>query len=177
MIAAAVTMSVAACGGSDSSDDIPVATTTSSSTSEAAGGTDVTDPDNPPSVAQLNEMLDTALNPDVANSKKTLLVQDSEKDPEIFDKLVQARKDNPGVTYQIRGPVTSDGPNKAKVRVSVKLENQAPTSLDAQIVYDDGRWKLASSSVCPLITANGVTSAMCPTTATSASKSTAKSTN
>ena len=174
MIAAAVTMSVAACGGGDDSDDIPVATSASSS-SASTSGNDVTDPNSPPSVDQLNEMLTTALNPAVPNSEKTLLVQNSQKDPKIFDKLVKAKEDNPGVKYQIKGPVTADGPNKAKVRVSVKLENQAPTSIDAQIVYDNGRWKLASSSVCPLITANGVTSAMCPTSATSG-KRTATST-
>jgi hypothetical protein len=165
MITAAVTVSVAACSSDDSADDIPTVaqTTTSSAASTAGGGTNVTDASNPPSVATLNQMLQTALDPNVPNAQKTQLVQNSQKDPAVFDKLVQARKENPDVTYQIRGPVTTDGPNRASVRVQVKLPDQQPQDIDAQIVYDGGRWKLASSFVCPLITTNGVTSAMCPT--------------
>lgn len=164
MITAAVTVSVAACS-SDSSDDIPTVaqTTTSSAASTAGGGTNVTDASNPPSVATLNQMLQTALDPNVPNAQKTQLVQNSQKDPAIFGKLVQLKTDNPGATYQIRGPVTTDGPNRASVRVQVKLPDQQPQDIDAQIVYDGGRWKLASSFVCPLITTNGVTTPMCPT--------------
>ncbi|MGC5246547.1 hypothetical protein ACPXB3_06440 [Gordonia sp. DT219] len=163
MITAAVTVGVAACGSNDSSDDIPtVAPSTTSAASTSASGDAVTNPTQPPPVATLNQMLQTALDPNVPNAQKTLLVQNSEKDPAVFDKLVQLRKDNPGAGYQIRGPVTADGPNRASVRVQVKLPDQQPQDIDAQIVYDNGRWKLASSFICPLITNNGVTSPMCP---------------
>ncbi|NDK90504.1 ABC transporter substrate-binding protein [Gordonia desulfuricans] len=172
-LAAAVMMGVAACGG-DSSDDVPTVPQTSSaaSTSGAAGAADVTDPKVLPTVAQLNTMLDTALDPDVPNAQKTQLVQGSQKDPDIFDKLVKAREDNPGVTYKILGPVIADGPNKATVKVQIKLPDNPPTPFDAQIVYDGGRWKLASSTVCPLVTGNGIESAMCPTSSTTTKKST-----
>ncbi|RPA63473.1 hypothetical protein EF294_08210 [Gordonia oryzae] len=164
MITAAVTVSVAACSSGDSSDDIPTVaqTTTSSAASTAGGGTNVTDASNPPSVATLNQMLQTALDPNVPNAQKTQLVQNSQKDPSIFNRLVKLKSDNPGASYQIRGPVTTDGPNRASVRVQVKLPDQQPQDIDAQIVYDGGRWKLASSFVCPLITSNGVTTPMCP---------------
>ncbi|MEP9391323.1 hypothetical protein ABLE92_07125 [Gordonia sp. VNQ95] len=164
MIAAAVTAGLTACGGDDGSDDIPTIPATSSST--ASDGSDVTNPDSPPSVATLNQMLDTALDPQVPNAQKVVLVQNSEKDPSVFDKLVEARQQNQDVTYTLKGPVTVDGPNRATVRATVKLPDQAPQDIDAQIVYDNGRWKLASSFVCPLITNNGVTSAMCPSTST-----------
>ena len=95
IMAAAVATSLAACSSSDDSDDVPtVATTTSAAaTSEAgASGADagVTNPNVRPSVATLNAMLDKALDPNVPNSEKTELVQGSEKDPQLFDKLVKA---------------------------------------------------------------------------------------
>ena len=162
----AVATSLAACSSSDDSDDVPtVATTTSAAaTSEAgASGADagVTNPNVRPSVATLNAMLDKALDPNVPNSEKTELVQGSEKDPQLFDKLVKAREDNKDVTYQIFPPVIPAGPNKATVKVQVKLPDNPPTKLDAQIVYADGRWKLASDSVCPILSGNNIKSAMC----------------
>lgn len=167
MITAAVTVGVAACSSDDSSDDIPAVTQTSATTSASASGDAVTDPSQPPSAAALDQLLQTALDPNVPNSQKTQLVQNSEKDPSIFTRLVALRKDNPGATYKIRGPVTAQGPKKASVRVNVKLPDQQPQDIDAQIVFDNGRWKLASSFVCPLITGNGVSSPMCPTATTS----------
>ncbi|MGV9859137.1 hypothetical protein ACWDTD_10850 [Gordonia sp. NPDC003425] len=165
IMATAVVTSVAACGGSDDSDDVPtVGTTTTATTQTGASGADagVTNPNVRPSVATLNDMLNTALDPNVPNSQKTELVQGSEKDPAIFDKLVQARKENPDVTYQIFPPVIPAGPKKATVKVQVKLPDNPPTKVDAQIVYDGGRWKLAADSVCPLLSGNNVKSAMCP---------------
>lgn len=162
----AVATSLAACSSSDDSDDVPTvaATTSAATTSEAAAsGADagVTNPNVRPSVATLNAMLNKALDPNVPNSEKTDLVQGSEKDPQLFDKLVKARQDNKDVTYQIFPPVIPAGPNKATVKVQVKLPDNPPTKLDAQIVYDGGRWKLASDSVCPILSGNNIKSAMC----------------
>ncbi|MFF0707290.1 hypothetical protein [Gordonia sputi] len=162
----AVATSLAACSSSDDSDDVPTvaATTSAAATSEAAAsGADagVTNPNVRPSVATLNAMLNKALDPNVPNSEKTDLVQGSEKDPQLFDKLVKARQDNKDVTYQIFPPVIPAGPNKATVKVQVKLPDNPPTKLDAQIVYDGGRWKLASDSVCPILSGNNIKSAMC----------------
>nr|WP_202422026.1 hypothetical protein [Gordonia sp. SID5947] len=165
MIAASVA-SVAACGSDDS--DVPDVPTVSSAASSAdAGGSsdDVTDPNKRPSVETLNAMLTKALDPNVPNSEKTELVEGSSADPTVFDKLVKAKQDNPDVTYEIFPPVIPDGPNKATVKVQVKLPDNPPTKLDAGIVYTDGRWMLSSATVCPLITANNVTTPMCKTPA------------
>ncbi|MDL9944432.1 hypothetical protein QSJ19_02290 [Gordonia sp. ABSL11-1] len=162
LIAASVA-SVAACGSDDS--DIPEVPTVSSADSSAdagsGGDSGVTNPNQRPSVATLNEMLNTALDPNVPNSQKTELVEGSSADPKIFDELVKAKQDNPDVTYEIFPPVIPAGPNKATVKVQVKLPDNPPTKLDASIVYVDGRWKLSRNTVCPLITANNVTTPMC----------------
>ncbi|GAC70017.1 hypothetical protein [Gordonia soli] len=166
MIAAAVT-SLAACGSDDGGDAPPLPTTTAASASASGGAsggsdTDLTDAKKRPGVAALNDMLDKALDPNVPNSQKTQLVEGSSADPEIFDKLVAAKKENPGVTYKIIPPVIPAGPNKAKVKVQVKLPDNPPANLEAGITYSQGRWKLSKDTVCPLITTNGVKSAMCP---------------
>ncbi|MEE4023157.1 hypothetical protein V1Y59_08720 [Gordonia sp. PKS22-38] len=159
LIAGAVA-SVAACGSDDS--DVPAVPTVSSATADAgAGDGGVTDPDTRPSVATLNQMLEEALDPDIPNSEKTELVEGSAADPAIFDELVKAQQDNPDVTYEIFPPVIPAGPNKASVKVQVKLPDNPPTTLDASIVYTDGRWKLSRDTVCPLITANNVQTPMC----------------
>lgn len=163
--------SLAAC--SSGSDDAPAlppatsATTTSSASADASGITGVTDPNKRPSVATLNKMLDTALDAKVPNSQKTDLVEGAERDPQVFDKLNKALADNPGVTYKIFPPVIPAGPKKANVKVQVKLPDNPPTKLEASIVFIDGRWKLANSTVCPLLTANNVKSAMCTSTESS----------
>lgn len=164
LIAGAVA-SVAACGSSDN-DVPPVPTTTAAATSEAAGSSstaigNVTNPNQRPSVATLNAMLNKALDPNTPNAEKVQLVEGAEKDPAVFTKLVQARQQNPDVTYQIYPPVIPAGPNKATVKVQVKLPDNPPTKVDAGIVYADGRWKLSSNTVCPLLTANNVKTAMC----------------
>ncbi|MFT4042386.1 MAG: hypothetical protein QM673_04415 [Gordonia sp. (in: high G+C Gram-positive bacteria)] len=163
VLAAAVATGVAACGD-DSSDDVPTvpSTTSAAASAESGGSAGVTNATAPPSVAVLNEMLSTALDPAVPNSKKTELVQDSEKDLALFDKLVAARKQNPGVTYKILPPVIPAGPNKATVKVQVKLPDNPPAKADAQIVYSGGRWKLSANTVCGLLGGANIKSPMCP---------------
>ena len=162
-VVAALTFT-AAC--SDSGDDggATADPTSSSATSTPAdsGGTSVTDPSTPPSAATLNDLLTKALNPDVPASQKTDLVQGSSADPQLFDKLVKAKQDNPTVTYKLVPPVIATGNGQATVKVQVKLPNVPEQTIDAAIVYDQGKWKLAKTTVCPLLQANNVASAMCP---------------
>lgn len=151
---------VAGCGGSDD-DEPPLVTATSSAAASANGSDDVTDPNQRPTVATLNEMLEKALDPDVSNSEKTQLVEGSDADPTVFDQLVKARQENPDVTYKIIPPVIPAGPNKATVKVQVKLPDNPASTVDASIVYVDGRWKLSKNTVCPLVEGNNVKTKMC----------------
>lgn len=162
-VVAALTFT-AACSDGDTGATDPGTAPTSSATSSAAdsGGTSVTDPSQPPSAATLNGLLTKALDPNVPASQKTDLVQGSDADPQLFDKLVKAREDNPGITYQLQAPVIATGNGQATVKVKVKLPNVPEQTVDAAIVYDGGKWKLAKTTVCPLLLANNVQSAMCP---------------
>jgi hypothetical protein len=171
VIAGSIALVSTGCGSDD--DDAPLPTTTAAQTSAStdtsgtdAGGSDagdVTDATVKPSVATLNTMLSTALDPDVDSSEKVDLVEGGEKDPAIFDALVKLVEENPDVTYKIVPPVTSAGPNKATVKVQVKLPDNPATKIDAGITYIDGRWKLAQSTVCGLVGMSGdVTTKLCP---------------
>ena len=161
-LAAAAFLSIAACGD-DSGSDTPTpstsAVTSSSATSSTGGG--VNDPSKPPTASTLNGLLEKALDPNVPAADKTDLVQGSEADPQLFDKLVKAKQDLQGVTYKLVPPVIAEGSGKANVKVKVKLPNNPETTLDAAIVYDQGKWKLAKTTVCPILAGVNVTSAMC----------------
>ncbi|AUH68781.1 MULTISPECIES: hypothetical protein [Gordonia] len=156
----------AACGGNDNSDAPPVPSATTSSaaaTSSAATGTEaeMTNPNKVPGVAALNDMLQKALDPNIKPAAKTDLVEGSEVDPNLFTQLVKAKKENPDVTYEIKKPILKAGPNRAKVKVEVKLPNNPPTKIDASIVFDNGRWKLSKETVCPLLSQTDVQSPLC----------------
>ncbi len=173
-VVAAAVATTAACG-SDDSGVPPVPTATSSSaaqTSTPATGSDaeMTNANKVPSVAALNDMLTKALDPKVKSADKVDLIEDAQKDPTIFDKLVKAKKENPKVTYRIKAPVTKNGPKKAKVKVLVKIPGNPANPIDASIVYDNGRWKLSKATVCSLLTMSDTKSPLCPTTSASTSK-------
>lgn len=163
-VVAALTFTAACSDNSDGATDNGPATSSATSSVSDSGGTSVTDPSTPPNAATLNDLLTKALNPDVPASQKTDLVQGSSADPQLFDKLVKAKQDNPTVTYRLVPPVIATGNGQATVKVQVKLPNVPEQTIDAAIVYDQGKWKLAKTTVCPLLQANNVQSAMCTAT-------------
>lgn len=164
-VAVCAFLSIAACSDDGGSDD-PTTTTSSVVTEPSTGGTtgstDLTDPKKPPTAAALNTMLETALDPTVPASEKTELVEGSEKDPALFDKLIQGKEANPDVTYEIVAPVRPAGTNQAKANVKVKFPDQPQQQVEALITFDNGRWKLSSTTVCLLLSGANVKSAMCP---------------
>lgn len=181
---AAMLSVTAACGSDDNA--LPPVPPAPSSTSAAAGGEDsdlvaqLSNAKKRPTVDALNEMLAMALDPDVPAADKVDLVEGAEADPKLFDQLVKVAKENPDVSYEIKKPVVGNGPKRASVKVEVKLPDNPPTMIDAAIVYDDGRWKLAKSTVCPLLEAGDVKSPLCAdqgATKSKSAKSTSKSAN
>lgn len=159
MIAGAIG-TIAACGSDDNEPLLPTSAA-ETSVEDFEDGSELTNPDQRPSPAALNEMLSIALDPDVPNSEKVDLVEGAEADPDIFDNLVTAFEENPGVTYEIVPPVLGEGPGRGKVNVKVGLPDTPEENYSANIVYDDGRWKLAQSTVCGLLAVTDVQSAMC----------------
>lgn len=162
-------VSIAACSDDGGSDDPTTTTTTTSvadpnSSASPGDGGGLTDPKKPPTAAALNTMLVTALNPDIPNTEKTELVEGSDADPEIFDKLIAGMKANPDVTYEIVAPVRPAGANQAKANVKINFPDQPQTQVEALIAYNEGRWKLSKTTVCLLLSGANEKSPMCPAT-------------
>jgi hypothetical protein len=159
-IALCAFVSIAACSDDGGSDDPTTPAVTSST--DSGGSTEVTDPKKPPNAATLNALLETALDPNVPNSEKTELVEGSDADPALFDKLVEGKEANPEVTYEIVAPVRPAGTNQAKANVKINFPDQPQTQVEALITYVDGRWKLSKTTVCLLLSGANVKSPMCP---------------
>lgn len=158
LIAAA---SIAACSDSKGPSDTATTTSTASTSADA-----MTNQATPPSASALTNMLKTALDANVPSSEKTQLVQGSQADPTIFDKLVQGYQSHPGITWKFSGIPLRDpsNPDTAKINVLITLPNNPPTTVPAEIVYDQGRWKLSQNTVCTLVSGLDVTTKMCPAT-------------
>jgi hypothetical protein len=162
-------VSIAACSDDGGSDE-PTTTTTTTTVADPSGSTsvggnkDLTDPKKPPTAAALNTMLVTALDPKIPNTEKTELVEGSDADPEIFDKLIAGMKANPDVTYEIVAPVRPAGANQAKANVKINFPDQPQTQVEALIAFNEGRWKLSKTTVCLLLSGANEKSPMCPAT-------------
>lgn len=180
---AAMVSVTAACGSDDNNlPPVPTASATSADATADADGAEssslqaqLSDEKKRPSVEALNEMLSIALDPDVPSDDKTELVEGSEVDPDLFNQLVKVAEDNPDVTYEIKKPVVGAGPKRASVKVEVKLPDNPPTKIDAAIVYEDGRWKLSKSTVCPLLAAGEVKTPLCDDGASAGASTSKKS--
>ncbi|MFZ2512095.1 MAG: hypothetical protein WAW85_13530 [Gordonia sp. (in: high G+C Gram-positive bacteria)] len=167
-VAAAALSVTAACGSSD--DNLPPVPAAASSSVEAAGGSaaatgyeaEITDATKKPSVEVLNTMLETALDPKVPAKDKVDLVEGAEADPDLFNQLVKVAKENPDVTYVIQKPIRSNGPKRATFKVMVTIPGNQPAPIAASIVFDDGRWKLSTETVCPLLAQGNVSTPLCP---------------
>ncbi|MBA4022477.1 MAG: hypothetical protein C0482_08935 [Gordonia sp.] len=165
-VAVCAFLSIAACSDDGGSDD-PTTTTSTTTAAEPSGSTgtgdgDLTNAKKPPTAAALNQMLEKALDPNVPATEKTELVEGSEKDPALFDKLVAGREANPDLTYEIVAPVRPAGTNQAKANVKVQLPDAPQQQVEALIVFDNGTWKLSSTTVCLLLSGANVKSPMCP---------------
>lgn len=116
--------------------------------------------DRAPTSAQLEAMLDRALDPKIPSPDKLDLVEGAtEVDSPLFDELVGLRRDNPGVSWHIGTPVL-DQPGLAKAQVSLLMGGVNQLAY-ATFVFDGGQWKLQRSFTCQMITQVGRDSPAC----------------
>lgn len=103
-----------------------------------------------PSVALLESMLARALDPNVPDADKLVLVQGATAaDASLFDDLVALRADHPDLSWRIANVhLVRDGHAVATVSVLVNGTNQRG---EAQLVFDGGRWKLDGAYACDLL--------------------------
>ena len=104
-----------------------------------------------PSVETLQGMLDRARDPNIPSKDKTDLLEDGDRDPELFDQLVQANRENPDISYKILDESKIDSKCLLHVFFSISKGDQHLDKVEIFFVWQNDRWKLAKNSVCSLL--------------------------
>lgn len=104
-----------------------------------------------PSVETLQGMLDRALDPKISSKDKTDLLEDGNKDPELFDQLVQANRENPDINYKLLDESKIDSKCLLHVFFSISKGDQHLDKVEIFFVWQNNTWKLAKNSVCSLL--------------------------
>ncbi|MFD3705223.1 hypothetical protein ACFWUP_18955 [Nocardia sp. NPDC058658] len=152
-LAVVAALGLSAC--SDDKGDKPAAKSTTSMKTSVAPTAELPPV---PTVEQLNEQLNTALDPSIPNDQKLDFVQGGEADPELPNRLAQAAKDA-NVQVQVT-EVTSFGDSvNAKANFTV---NGQTNVVDVPFVAENGKWKVQKSWACTMLTNFGQTSVACP---------------
>ncbi|MGV9680327.1 hypothetical protein ACWDSJ_34035 [Nocardia sp. NPDC003482] len=158
LIAAALTLAVAAPGcGSDDGKSATKATTT---TAVAAAGSCPAGTKYPPAptIDQLNGLLRKGLDPKVPAADKVGLVQGSEADPALFDRMTAALT-QADLSVQIND-VTDHCDGTATADAVLVLNGQRNPG-QVPLIADQGTWKLDKSWACGIVTTLGQNSVIC----------------
>lgn len=151
MVAVTAVAVLAACG-SDGAD-------TTSDTPPTAVGTTQSGAEPPaPTVEQLDAMLRRGFDPSIPAQEKSDLVQGSEADPQIVDRLAQAAA-AAGLTIEIVG-VNDFGSGVASAAAQFTMNGNTSPAI-VSLVSDDGQWKLEKSWACGILTSAQVSSPAC----------------
>ncbi|GGK65891.1 hypothetical protein [Nocardia camponoti] len=148
---------VTALGLSACSDDKGSSSTAKTTTSAKASASANADLPPVPTVDQLNQQLNMALDPSVPNEEKLDFVQGGGADPELPNRLAQAAKDA-NVQVQVT-EVTSFGDSvNAKANFTV---NGQTNVVDVPFVAEDGKWKVQKAWACTMLQNLGQQSVAC----------------
>lgn len=96
-------------------------------------------------------MLDRARDPNIPSQDKIDLLEDGGKDPELFDQLVQANRENPDISYKILDESKIDSNCLLHVFFSISKGEQHLDKVEIFFVWQNDKWKLAKRSVCSLL--------------------------
>jgi hypothetical protein len=147
-IAAALAVSAAlvvtACS-SDEDEDAPTSSATSTPTTTEQQ-------DALPTAAELGDLLNRALDPELPVEEKAATVQDGAEAGELFAQMTQAAQDS-GATFAVVDPVLpGDTPEIALATATLTLPEQEPITVDnAEFVKQDGEWKISRAWACTLV--------------------------
>jgi len=147
-IAAALAVSAAlvvtACS-SDGDEDAPTSSATSAPTTTEQQ-------DALPTAAELGDLLNRALDPELPVEEKAGTVQDGAEAGELFAQMTQAAQDS-GATFAVVDPVLpGDTPEIALATATLTLPEQEPITVDnAEFVKQDGEWKISRAWACTLV--------------------------
>lgn len=133
-------LSLAACSSDDdNSDDNP----TAESTTQAAAL---------PTSAELSEILNRAVDPNVPSDQKADTVQGGEQALELFDIMTDSKRDS-GADFQIIDPVLPGVlPETVSVSMNLIIPDREPQPVNGvEFVKEGDQWKLSTAWACTLI--------------------------
>ncbi|MBF6203283.1 hypothetical protein K8O92_19435 [Nocardia asteroides] len=136
-LAFAAALGLAACGGDDASDS-PTATRTTAAASPT-GSTPA-----PPTVDELNALLQRALDPTVPNEQKLESVQGIEADPALPNRLADAFR-QANATAVVTGVTVFGDSVSAQAKFTI---NGQENPVDVPFVLDGGKWKVQKAWAC-----------------------------
>lgn len=142
--AAALTMTLTACGGDDA--DTTGGQSSSSSTTSTSQAAQL------PTAADLNAILATAVDPAASKEEKVKTVEGGEQAPELFDVLAKSKAES-GAEFEVVNPVLP-GYEPDSVLATVKFNLPDGTEQlfdDVKFVNEGGDWKLSQLFACTLV--------------------------
>ena len=156
-IAAAVTMT--ACSSDDGGDTAggsssSVATSAETTTAAAAANTPPA-----PSAEELNAMLQKGLDPAIPATEKTDMIQGSEADPELINRVATAVQQNNATVQVVAVEDAKDGTAIANANVTF---NGQTNPAAVQLLFEDGKWKRDKAFACNIVQLAQLQSAACP---------------
>ncbi|WP_433656165.1 hypothetical protein ACQPW1_34055 [Nocardia sp. CA-128927] len=149
-LAVVAALGLTACGSDDKTDPPKPSSATTSTTANANQPA-------PPTVEELNALLQKALDPAVPSAEKLDLVQGIEADPDLPNRLAGAYK-------QANAQVTITGVTVFGESVSAQgkfVINGTENTVDVPFVLDGGKWKVQKSWACGALTNLNIQSPAC----------------
>lgn len=162
---ASIALALTACSSGEAGDHdaAPTTTTAASQTDGAASGSDSDLPPTP-TVDQLNQQLQTALDPDVPADQKAQLVTGLDADPELIQKLsdqvAQAEADGSLADVEVTGPILPPTGTTLTVPFTASFNGQAQQGQATLLAVDD-EWRLDGDFLCGLAKGVGIDSPAC----------------
>lgn len=155
-IAAAVTMT--ACSSDDGGDTAGGASSsaTAAETTTAAANANIPPA---PSAEELNAMLQKGLDPAIPATEKTDMIQGSEADPELINRVATAVQQNNATVQVVAVEDAKDGTAIANANVTF---NGQTNPAAVQLLFEDGKWKLDKQFACNIVGLAQLQSAACP---------------
>ena len=150
-ITATVVTGVAACGSDD-------ADTTPRTPSTTLGSTQAEDAPPAPTVEQLDAMLRRGFDPRIPAPEKVDLVQGTDVDPELVDRLARAASEA-DLAIEIVG-VNEFGPGVASAAANFTINGHTSPAI-ISLVSEGGQWKLERSWACGVLTSAQMSSPAC----------------
>lgn len=163
---ASIALALTACSSGDAGGDNASAPTTTATASQTDGSASGSDSDLPPTptVDELNQQLQTALDPDVPAEQKAQLVTGLDEDPQLIQKLsdqvAQAEADGSLTDVEVTGPILPPTGTTLTVPFTATFNGQ-PQQGQATLLAVDGKWRLDGDFLCGLAKGVGIDSPAC----------------